>query len=206
MGRTVPKDVVDKVGAAEALRVSREIKNGLMTGEGSPYANALRVFRTEINRAHGEAYQATAFAHPDVIGTRFLLSPNHPMHDVCDMHAHANLYGLGPGVYPQGKNPWPAHPNTLSYTEVVFHDEITDADRAGQQDRISWLKDQPPQVREGVLGGRNKRIAFDAGHIGEGEIATPWRIIKERLEKRRGGCRGPVKVAGSVRPSGGDAG
>jgi hypothetical protein len=74
----------------------------------------------EINRAHGTAYLKGAEAHPDCVGTRFLLSPSHPEHDECDLHASANLYGLGPGVYPPGKTPWPAHPNTLSYVVAVF--------------------------------------------------------------------------------------
>jgi hypothetical protein len=118
------KDVADKLTAAGAQGIGKNIADSILESEGNPYDAALRVFRTELNRAHGEAYQAAAFAHLDVIGTRFLLSPNHPRHDICDMHAHANVHGLGPGVYPKSKNPWPAHPNTLSYVEVVFDDSV----------------------------------------------------------------------------------
>ena len=80
--------------------------------------------RTEINRAHGERYKQLARADENVIGLRFMLSPRHPRVDICDEHAAADLYGLGQGVYPVDECPWPAHPNTFSYTEAVYRDEI----------------------------------------------------------------------------------
>jgi len=182
-GQGVPAAVRSQMKSAQASILARDSRDVLLTGDGQQSAryNAMRVMRTEINRAHGEAYQAAAFKHPDVIGTRFILSPNHPKVDVCDMHARVNRYGLGSGVYPEGKNPWPAHPNTLSFTEVVFADEVTDSDRKGKQTRVDFIKKQSKDRREGILGGKGKRVAFDAGHIAEGSIATPWRIVEKRL-------------------------
>jgi hypothetical protein len=183
-GVAVPRDVADKLSAAGAQGIGKNLADGLLRTEGNPYDAALRVFRTELNRAHGEAYQAAAFAHPDTIGTRFLLSPRHPRHDICDLHAHANVYGLGPGVYPEGKNPWPAHPNTLSYVEVVFADEVTPEDKAGKESRLEWIGQQPAAVQASVLGGQKKAGAFRAGILRENEIATPWRVLKDKYEKR----------------------
>jgi len=183
-GAPVPAGLVDKIGFANAERVARQVGRDLMTGRGSPYDNALRLFRTEINRAHGEAYQAGAFAHPDTIGTKFLLSPRHPEPDICDMHARVNRWGLGPGVYPKGKNPWPAHPNTLSYVEVVFADEVSAADKQGKENRIDWLQKQPPAVQESVLASRKKRAALQRGILKENEIATPWNVLKKRYQRR----------------------
>jgi len=183
-GQAVGKDLQAKLGANKAAGIKQRIEQELFTGTGTPYANALRVARTELNRAHGQAYLATAFSHPDVIGTRFLLSPNHPRHDICDLHAHANLYGLGPGVYPKGKNPWPAHPNTLSYTEVVFKDEVTASDRQGKQSPIEWLNDQPADTQIAVLNSQKKQIALQKGLLPANAIATPWRDLKPKLEKQ----------------------
>jgi hypothetical protein len=183
-GQGLSKEVQAKLKANAAGPLGQTITQQLFTGEGSPYVNALRLARTELNRAHIKAYDAGAFSHPDVIGTRFLLSPNHPRYDICDMHAHANLYGLGPGVYPEGKNPCPAHPNTLSYTEVVFKDEVIATDRAGKQDRLSWLNDQPAGIQESVLNSRKKRIALEKGLLNENAIATPWQVLKVRLDKQ----------------------
>jgi len=183
-GEKIPADLLAKMRKADAARVGREAGRALLHDDGSPRFNAMRLFRTEINRAHGEAYQAAAFEHPDTVGTRFLLSPNHRQQDICDMHARVNRYGLGPGVYPKGRNPWPAHPNTISFTEVVFSDEVTDADKAGKEDRIAFIKQQPAGLRSSMLGGQKKRAAFDAGHITESSIATPWRVIKKKLERK----------------------
>jgi len=183
-GDKIPPQLLAKMNKAQAARIAREAGAALMTGNGNPMDNAMRLFRTEINRAHGEAYQAAAFEHPDTIGTKFLLSPNHPKPDICDMHARVNRYGLGPGVYPKDRNPWPAHPNTLSFTVVVFRHEVSKRDRAGKENRIDFLKRQSPSRRAAILGGHKKRIAFDAGHIGEGQIASTWQNVEKSLKRK----------------------
>lgn len=102
----------------------------------------------------------------------------------CDLHAHANLHGLGPGIYPFGKSPWPAHPNTLSYQVIVFGDEVTAADRAGQETPLDWLTKQPVARQASVLGSRAKQAALQAGVLKANEIRTPWRVLKEVYAKR----------------------
>lgn len=145
--QAVARNLDGMAGRAQAGRLGRELRS-LMTGNADPVTGkgvvwqAERLFRTEINRAHGEAYMASAFQTEGVAGVRFMLSPNHRVKDVCDTHASADRYGLGPGIYPTRSScPWPAHPNTLSYVEVVFKDELASSrpkpapappDKAGQ--------------------------------------------------------------------------
>lgn len=179
----VPIDLQRKIGAAQAHKIAQQTGAALINGE-SPLYHAKRLFRTEINRVHGEAYMASAFESEDVIGTKFLLSPNHPKTDICDMHAAVNRYGLGKGVYPKDRNPWPAHPNTLSFTVVVFADEVTQADRDGKENRIDWLKQQSPARQQSVLKSRKKRAALHQGLLKENQIATPWRALKERYTRQ----------------------
>lgn len=182
-GAGIPPELARKINASQWDRIYRGIENGIFSSDGGVYSNALRVFRTEINRAHGEAYMTAAFDHPDVVGTRFLLSPNHPRTDICDMHASVNLYGLGPGVYPKDRNPWPAHPNTLSFVEVVFADEVSEQDRQGKQDRLGWLRAQTPLTQASILG-KHKAAALQADLLTERQINTPWRVLKKRYEKQ----------------------
>ncbi|MEO9454323.1 hypothetical protein, partial [Chromobacterium phragmitis] len=125
-GEGVPADIANAYNDSRGGNLGRRVRS-LMTGEADPLSGrgvvyqAERVFRTEINRAHGEAYMGAAFQTDGVVGVRFRLSPNHRVRDVCDTHATSDRYGLGPGVYPSREAcPWPAHPNTLSYVEVVF--------------------------------------------------------------------------------------
>ena len=180
-GLPVPEDVQEKLGAANAARVGNTVRERLLTGQGTPLYNALRLFRTEINRAHGEAYMAAGAGHPDFAGWRFLLSPAHPKPDICDLLARQNLYGLGPGVYPnREKCPWPAHPNTLSFLEIVFKDEISAGDQAGKETPTEALAKLTPAQREGALG-KAKAEVFDDGRLRQGMIRAPWRAVRERL-------------------------
>jgi len=75
---------------------------------------ALRLARTEMTAAFGEGTLAAARMSPSYIGMKYVLSHNHPMPDICDNITSANLYGLGPGVYPPGEEPpYPFHPSCL---------------------------------------------------------------------------------------------
>lgn len=179
-GEAVAGEIAAKMNAANAGKIGKAAADAL-TGTGSPMDNAMRLMRTEINRAHGEAYIKGALDHPEAVGLRFLLSPSHPQPDQCDLHAAANLYGLGPGVYPsREKCPWPAHPNTLSYVEVVFRDEVSDADKAGKETPMQALDRLTPAQQRGVLGA-HKHEAYKEGKLRQGMIRAPWRAVKRRI-------------------------
>lgn len=180
-GQPVPGEIAARLGAANAAALGDEAAR-LLTGRGeSALYQAQRVFRTEINRAHGEAFMAGADQHPDFAGFRFLLSPAHPKHDICDLLAVQNLYGLGPGVYPsREKLPWPAHPNTLSYVEVVYADEVSDADRAGKEGPMQALNRLAPEVRDGVLG-KGKAAIHEEGRLRQGMIRSSLKAVRRRV-------------------------
>lgn len=201
-GIGVPTDIQAKVKAASATGIAKQTSSALLAGEGGAMDNAMRVFRTEINRAHGLAYQASAARHPDAVGFRYLLSPGHPRPDICDLFAAQNLYGLGPGVYPPDKigTVWPAHPNTLCYTEVVFADEVSAADKAGKETTMQALDRLSPAQRRGVLGV-NKAKAYDAGLLSKGMVRAPWRAVKQRLGARPGDVLPDPGVAPAPKPA-----
>jgi len=181
-GESIPAELADKMNAGNARAMGKEV-NALLTGEGSPMDNAMRLMRTEINRAHGEAYIKGFLAHPDAAGVKFVLSPAHPKFDICDLHASANLHGLGAGVYPDREScPWPAHPNTLSFLIGVFTDQVTDADRAGKETPLDALGRLTSAQQIGALG-RNKFEAFRDGKLTQGMIAAPWAAVEKRIGK-----------------------
>jgi hypothetical protein len=167
-------DVGEVMRAADALRDERI----------GPLADTLRVMRTEVNRAHGEAYMAGAERTPGFVGFRFLLSPNHPRPDICDLLSRQNLHGLGPGVYPtREQTPWPAHPNTLSFVVMVFADEVSPADQAGQETTAEALARLAPDLREGVLGP-TKAGYFDKGLLTRGMVRSTVGAVKARLARQ----------------------
>lgn len=179
-GEAVTAEVADKMGAANAQAMGKTVK-GVLTGEGSPMDNAMRLMRTEINRAHGTSYAKGALAHPHAAGVRFLLSPGHPKPDICDLLSTQNLHGLGSGVYPTvAASGWPAHPNTLSFLEVVFKDEVTAEDRAGKETTMQALERLTPAQQIGVLGV-NKHQVFKDGKLTKGMMRAPWEAVKKRI-------------------------
>lgn len=177
-GETVTAEISAKMGAANAQELAK-VTSELLTGVGSPMDNAMRVMRTEINRAHGTAYAEGFMQHPDAAGLRFLLSPGHPKPDICDLLSTQNLHGLGPGVYPTLKDTgWPAHPNTISFLVGVFKDEVTEADRAGKETPMQALERLKPAQQVGVLG-KNKYEAFKGGKLTAGMIFKPWSEVQK---------------------------
>lgn len=181
-GVPVPESVQAGTEAARGGAIGRAIRALLQEGApGSPDYLIQRVMRTEINRAYTESYVASVTQHPDVIGMRFNLSPQHPRADICDLYASANLYGLGAGVYPPGQHPYPAHPNTISFLTAVFKDEVTDADRAGKQTAFEWIAAHPADMQDQILGSNRKGAAFRAGLLQEGDLRMPWYAIAARL-------------------------
>jgi hypothetical protein len=179
-GQGVPADIADKMNEGNAQAMSNATGE-LLTGQGSPMDNAMRLMRTEINRAHGEAYFKSAFSLPDTAGVRFVLSPAHPKPDICDLLSTQNLFGLGEGVYPSREAcPWPAHPNTLSFLETVFKDEVTAEDQAGKESSMEALARLTPEQRQGALGV-NKAEVFDQGKLSKGMIRSKWSAVQKRI-------------------------
>lgn len=180
-GVPVSAEVAAKIGAANATAIGKDVASALMRDAGSPMDNAMRLFRTEINRAHGEAYMMGGEKSPFFGGWRFLLSPAHPKPDICDLLSTQNLHGLGPGVYPnRAQCPWPAHPNTLSFVEIVFKDEVTAEDEAGKETPLEALARLTHAQRIGALG-KGKAEIFGEGKLRQGMIRTPLASVRKRV-------------------------
>ena len=72
---------------------------------------AERITRTEMARAWADGFIAKIKDDADVVAVKFKLSSRHPVFDICDMYAKADMYGLGAGIYPKDKlPPLPVHP------------------------------------------------------------------------------------------------
>lgn len=183
-GVPVPDDIAAEAAAGGADSVGRAAADALLNPDAgiSTQAAFERVLRTEMNRAYTQAYATAALQHPDAAGVKFNLSPAHPRADICDLYANANLYGLGPGVYPDASScPYPAHPNTLSFLTTVFNDQVSAEDQDGRESWQEWLKDQPEDVQDSVLGSQDKGSAFRSDQLDGGDLRRPWKDIAPRL-------------------------
>lgn len=176
-GDAVPLELRQKMKMGDVSAVQSAVDKALMTGRMNPSYQAERLFRTELNRAHAEAYRRATQQHPDTIGVQFKLSPRHPRVDICDLHANRDAHGLGPGVYPHSSSPYPAHPNTLSFEVVVFRDEVTEG---APESMVQWLHRQPPSVQVGVLG-QQKAKALRSGLLDDDDVTKNWRDIEQAI-------------------------
>lgn len=87
-------------------------RRGLITdpakrSQGVSY-NAVRLARTEIQRANHAVATEIAKHNPAVVGRKVMLSPGHPKIDICDEWA-------GGGPYPKDDEILPLHPNCMCY-------------------------------------------------------------------------------------------
>lgn len=70
-----------------------------------------RIAQTELARAHQDAVARQLHDETAVDVVQVRMNPAHPKEDICDFHATADLWGLGPGCYPKAKAPVPPfHP------------------------------------------------------------------------------------------------
>ena len=127
---------------------------------------AERIARTEAAKAWADGFFANALQDKHVIGFKWHLSSRHPVYDICDMYAKADMFNLGAGVYPKDKTPpLPAHPHCLCRVAEVYRDE---ADLNNQADNMNtavndWLRQLPEDKRKMVLGiqGNKEWLAGD---------------------------------------------
>jgi len=80
---------------------------------------AFRLVRSEMSMAFMEGTYATGRVNPAYKGVRWLLSSSHPMPDIRDDLASADLYGLGPGGYPAGDEPSLPYPQCLCMASPI---------------------------------------------------------------------------------------
>lgn len=116
---------------------------------------AQRIIRTETARAYSDGFVAEMDADDDVVAVRLRLSTRHPVFDICDFFADADMYGLGKGVYPKDKAPpIPLHPHCTCRLEEVFSWEldISKAKNQVKQAGDKWLNGLTDRQRREVLG------------------------------------------------------
>ena len=111
--------------------------------------NAERVARTEIARAYGAARSQDFIQDDDVVGYRSVLSSRHSIDDICDFYAEADLYGMGPGVFPKDEGPpYPYHSFCLCNLMPVYRGDSGTFNPKGAE---KYIRDNP-DMRKPLLG------------------------------------------------------
>lgn len=70
-----------------------------------------RIAQTELHREYSLVLARDFKRDEDIKFVQYELAPTHPITDICDYYAKANMYGLGAGIYPTNECPVPpVHP------------------------------------------------------------------------------------------------
>ena len=86
---------------------------------------AERIARTEKARAYADGVVYEAMNDEDCVALHWKLSSRHPVNDICDLYAHADLWGMGEGIFPKDKVPnLPVHPNCMCKLIPVVHGSL----------------------------------------------------------------------------------
>ena len=147
----------------EAVQKGNEKAVEVAVNEKSRYV-AERITRTEMARAWADGFIAKIKDDADIVAVKFKLSSRHPVFDICDMYAKADMYGLGAGIYPKDKlPPLPVHPHCLCRYVEVIEGEV---DMQQQRDQVQeagdkWLNSLPESRRVQVLGSKGLKAWED---------------------------------------------
>ena len=143
---------------------------------------AERIARTELRRAYIDGFLAKYQDDPTVLAYRWRMSSAHPVFDICDLYANADLYGLGKGIYPKDKVPLlPAHPHCLCYLMPVrdLNGKVeTERIEAGGREYLDTLSTRERQRLLGIYGEKDVRSGVSwtarlrgySGDILEGQL------------------------------------
>lgn len=180
--QTAYRQLLDAVEANDTVAMENAVRTAVE--EKSRYV-AERIARTESARAWADGFHARYDTDDDVAAYKWTLSSRHPHYDICDMYAQADLWGLGPGIFPKDKTPiLPVHPHCLCHLSLVY---VTEIDKSRQRNQIrnggdAYLKRQSHQKRCDLLGIDGAR-AWEKGRADWRQYMRNWsdELAKSRI-------------------------
>lgn len=105
------RGVLAAVKAGNEEKISKAIT---VAAEENTRYFAWRIARTEMAMAYADGVFYKWMKDPDCVAFKWKLSSRHPCDDICDLYAHADLWGMGEGIFPKDSVPkLPVHPNCM---------------------------------------------------------------------------------------------
>ena len=129
---------------------------------------ARRIARTELARAYGDGVMAKWENDEDCVAFQWKLSTGHPFCDICDLYANADLYGMGPGIFPKDKVPrLPVHPNCMCHLRPVIEgSKLLQGKEKEQIDKggMTYIKTLDKHDQERLLGVHGRLEVLKKGN------------------------------------------
>ena len=117
----------------------------------SSYKNAMRLARTEINMAHHEQAYARWQELDFVVGFRVVLSPAHPVYDICDELQ---------GEYPKTFKFVGWHPQCMCHTEAILRGQGSPVNDVPENFK-KWVEDNADRIAEANYKGTTPWFLLD---------------------------------------------
>ena len=120
---------------------------------------ANRISQTELARAHQAQVAADLMADETIEVVQVRINPTHPKTDICDLHARADLWGLGEGCYPKVQAPLPPyHPFCMCRVRSMPSLTLAGAKRAPGGE-AAYLREQGMEAAARIMGSRDRAQA-----------------------------------------------
>ena len=189
-------EVIKAVESDNQQKLDKAIE--IATEEKTRY-HAERIARTETARAYADGQVSRYKDDDDIVAFQWKLGTRHPVFDICDFYANADLYGMGKGVYPKDKVPTlPAHPHCMCRLKPIVDGMI---DNSTPKENINdggmdLIKSLSVKEQERLLGVHGRVAVLDGkarwqDHLrgwdnGKFEVRTPKRDYKRLKEGVKG--------------------
>lgn len=154
-------EVIKAVESDNENKLAKAIE--IATEEKTRY-HAERIARTETARAYADGQVSRYKDDDDIVAFQWKLGTRHPVFDICDFYANADLYGMGKGVFPKDKVPTlPAHPHCMCRLKPIVDGMI---DNSTPKENINdggmdLLKSLSVKEQERLLGVHGRLAVLD---------------------------------------------
>lgn len=167
-----------KAGAAED--VLRQRLDTAMREKNRYFAD--RISQTELHRAHQASVARELMEDELTTVVQVRMNPAHPRTDICDLHASADLFGLGPGNYPKPLAPRPPfHPWCRCRLRPRPSLDAADA-RPAPGGAAEFLRGMSPEQAAQVMGSQARAQRVLNGESAESVInegqARAYRLMR----------------------------
>lgn len=144
---------------------------------------ANRIAQTELHRAFARRRSAELMDDSALDVVQIRMSASHPIVDVCDLHARANLWGLGAGLYPKASAPRPPYHPFCRCRMIRRYDIRADGAKYDPGASREWLLNQSESDAARIVGSRAMLARVSAGSITVGQ-AIDEGVANEYRTKR----------------------
>lgn len=161
---------------------------------------ANRIAQTELHNAHMSQVAREIMGDDLTTVVQVRLNPTHPRPDICDLHARADLWGLGPGCYPKERAPTPSfHPFCRCRIRIRPSLDAKDATRAPSGE-AAFLRALGEEKAAEVMGSRERAARVLSGESAQAvtDEGVPMqyklRTLKQAAERAHALVRDPEPV------------